>query len=98
MADKISLEQLEGVTSELRDRLNSLNITCVEELVAYHTAVKDDPSTLSDALGISEEKLRKIIDQAEKKLPKELLKELISPLPVDEMNYGSHDPNLLTDE
>jgi len=70
MGDKISLEQIEGITSDLRVRLNSLNITCVEELVAYHTAVKDDPSTLSDALGISEEKLHEIIDQAEKNCPK----------------------------
>lgn len=95
MADKTSLKQIEGVTSGLLVRLNSLNITYAEELFAYYTAVKDEPSVLSNALNISKTELEKIIKQVGKILPKELLKELAKPLLVDEMEFGALDPDLL---
>lgn len=92
MAKKISLEQVEGITVGLIERMKSLNITSVEELLAYHTAVRKDTSVLSKALNISEQDLESIIKKAEKLLPKDVLKTLTTSPPEDEMPFGTLNP------
>ena len=92
MTQKTSLDQIEGVTVELRERIKSLNITTAEELIAYHTAVRKDTSVLSKALNISEQDLESIITKAEKLLPQDVLKTLTTPPPEDEMPFGALKP------
>lgn len=95
MADKTSLKKLKDITDELLTRMHSAGITSVEELIAYYAATKDDPLILTGALNIDNNKLAKIIKQAQKALPKKTLEELTEPLPAGEMPFGALNPDLL---
>ena len=92
MADKTPLDQVKGITAELMARMKSLNITCVEELIAYHTAIGEDISTLTAALDIGETELELIIEQAKKVLPEAVLRELTTAPPEEEMPFGARKP------
>ena len=98
MADKTSLKELKGTTDELLNRLHAAGITSVEELIAYYAATKDDPLILTGALNINHNELAKLIKQAQKALPKEILEELTRPLPAGEMPFGALDPDLLNNK
>ncbi len=93
MASQTPLDRLSAVSAALRAQMRSLNIGSVEDLIAYHTSMREDPSPLAAGLGINVADLEAIVVEAKDMLPLEVVDRLTTPPPEDEMPFGALEPD-----
>jgi len=90
--EKTSLDKLSAMTPDIKKRLKSLNIICLEELIAYYEAIGQNTKALAKALSVNQDDIQLMIREAMKIIPKIVLDELVHPGLKYEMPFGALNP------